>query len=123
MRLGKIQFNAEWRGRDDLASYVLQLEDSEKVSNNFIMLLVICFNRIEVNCTEGNAATAGMLQYCFFHVQEKKFMIQVFINDKPRYSINGILQESGKLFRPTRWGKNIYFYLFFPSLSFANCCY
>ena len=36
MWLGGIQHNAEWRGRDDLASYVLQLQDSEKVSNNFI---------------------------------------------------------------------------------------
>ena len=37
MWLGGIQHNAEWRGRDDLASYVLQLQDSEKVSNNFII--------------------------------------------------------------------------------------
>ena len=32
-----IQHNAEWRCCDDLASYVLQLQDSEKVSNNFII--------------------------------------------------------------------------------------
>ena len=30
------QHNAEWRGHD-LASYVLQLQDSEKVSNTFII--------------------------------------------------------------------------------------
>ena len=36
MWLGGIQHNAEWRGRDDLARYVLQPQDSEKVSNNFI---------------------------------------------------------------------------------------
>ena len=31
-----IQHNAEWRGHDDLARYILQ-QDSEKVSNNFII--------------------------------------------------------------------------------------
>ena len=36
MWLGGIQHNAEWKGRDDLASYALQLQDSEKVYNNFI---------------------------------------------------------------------------------------
>ena len=33
MWLGGIQHNAEWRGCDDSASYVLHLQDSEKVSN------------------------------------------------------------------------------------------
>ena len=31
------QHNTEWRGCDDLTSYVLQLQDSEKVSNNLII--------------------------------------------------------------------------------------
>ena len=37
MWLGGIQHNAKWKGRDDLARYVLQLQGSEKVSNNFII--------------------------------------------------------------------------------------
>ena len=37
MWLGGIQQNAERRGRDDLASYLLQLQDSAKVFNNFII--------------------------------------------------------------------------------------
>ena len=39
MLLEGIQHNAEWRGQDDLLSYVLQLQDSEKVSTNFIVRL------------------------------------------------------------------------------------
>ena len=42
MWLRGIQHNAEWRGRDDLAGYVLQLQDSEKVSYSFIKVSIIC---------------------------------------------------------------------------------
>ena len=45
MWLGGIQHNAEWRGHDDPVSYILQLQDSEKASNNFIENNVVYYLR------------------------------------------------------------------------------